>query len=217
MAIGSLGAILYLRHIQSERQNRAEAAKSELEKIIVNGDALGMGAAPGNHIERLLADNHGRKLLMGLDEEHQRLAFDPLTDAYACIWSGPDGQQTLLFDPGSNPCLGLTSGMYSQVTITKVHLKDREVFFEFTLSSDDKDKDFAEFLGLQPGEVYRSAAKMSDLSGPEFINVWKAGTPISTRDAKITQQDGAGQPATRSESDSEGGKKPQQGSEGRSR
>lgn len=208
VALVLLGMFLLVRHRQEEHRIRMESVASQLEAILENGASVTVRPTPGNEIRELLTDTYGRALLKNLDEVQERLAFDPFTEAYVCIWSGLDDEQVMFVDPGTIPGSGLTAGMLSQITITKVQIKDGHATFWFTASSDAEDEEeVREIISLVPGERYRLAIKIADISETDLIQIWRSGTPLST------QQGGADQPATAPESKPEGAEEPEPESE----
>lgn len=180
VALVVVAALLSIRGGQSVRLSDLEAAKSELEESLVGGESMSIRPAPGNQIQKLFLDERGRGFLSELDQAHDRLTVDPETEAYVCIWNGPDGKQVLFHDPGSNPGSGLVSGMYSQLKFTKVQIVKGDVTFWFTTSSTAEDSgEVAEFFGLKPGEDYQLTVEMAAINADDLIGVWRSATPLS--------------------------------------
>lgn len=217
VALVLLGAFLLIRHRQEEQRGRMDSMASQLESILENGDTVTVRPEPGNEIRALLTNAYGRGLLTNLDEAQERLAFDPASEAYVCIWNGPGDKQVMFVDPGTVDGVGLTSGILSQIAITKVEVKDDHATFWFTPSLAAEDEEVVrEMIGLKPGERYRLEVKITDLNEADLIQIWRSGTALRIHDRNSTQQGGAG-PATRSELNSEGEDNPQPESEVRSR
>ena len=188
VALALLGAFLLIRH-QSDRRDRLDSAKAQLQAILDNVEATSNRPAPGNQIRTLLADAHGRELLIELDEAQERLAFDPSTDAYLCIWNGPGDEQVLFLHPGANPGEDLIVGLPTQVTIEKVQIGNGEATFWFGVSSAAEDEDaVARIIGLEPGKLYELAIDIADLSDADFIKIWRSAIPQNNGDTETTNK-----------------------------
>ena len=180
IAIVLVTAIAILRHLKSTQQRRLDGAHTQLTAILVEGNSMSSRPAPANQIQELMVNDYGRKLLTQLDESQQRLAIDPSTGAYICVWNGPNGQQVLFVDPGSNAGVGPTVSMPSQVDVEEVRIDEDEVVIAVAASSaTDDENEVRDIFGLEPSLRYRARIKMADLSETDWAKIWKSGTPRS--------------------------------------
>ena len=164
---------------EKERDQR-KLMKSQLEEILKNGEAMNFRPAPNIQIQALQDHPDGLELLMGLDKAYSRLAFDPRTKAFLCVWNGPRGEQVLFVDPGNdNKARRLTAGIFSQITLTGVELENGEATLCYTPSSADKYKQSVEqSFGLKPGQKYQRKIKIVDLNEANFLELFQSGKSV---------------------------------------
>jgi hypothetical protein len=161
---------------EKERDQR-KLMESQLEEILKNGEAMNVRPAPNIQIQALQDHPDGLELLVGLDKAHSRLAFDPRTKAFLCVWNGPRGEQVLFVN--DNKARGLTAGIFSQITLTGVELENGEATLCYTPSSADKDKQLVEQLfGLKPGQKYQRKIKIVDLNEANFLELFQSGKSV---------------------------------------
>ena len=150
---------------------------SQLEEILKNGEAINVRPAPLIQIQALQDQPEGLELLMGLDKVYSRLAFDPRTEEFLCVWNGPHHQ--VLFSHEGKKSGGVTAGIPRQITLTSVELKNGEAALYYTASSDDKDQQTLDrFFGLEPGQKYECKIKLVDLKKADFYELFQSGNPV---------------------------------------
>lgn len=149
---------------------------SQLEEILKNGEAINVRPAPLIQIQALQDQPEGLELLMGLDKVYSRLAFDPRTEEFLCVWNGPHDQVLFSHDGKSG---GVTAGIPRQITLTSVELKNGEAALYYTASSDDKDQlTLDRFFGLESGQKYECKIKLVNLKKADFMKLFQSGKPV---------------------------------------
>ena len=130
----------------------------------------------------------GHPFLAELDAAHEVFAVDISNEAFACIWNGPGGKQTLFV--GVNSEKSLSAGMPSQVSLKEVRFNKEDTVLVVEASSSEEDKDeVTSIFELQPGGRYEVTVETAELPDVDFIQIWKSGTLQSAKQESAPVED----------------------------